>query len=118
MTDQHVDELGQLVEARLTQEPTQPGDAGIVAQLLVDQPFLLRCSIIFEQLAQPLIGIDDHRAQLQAGEVPAMLADSPMDKDRHPAIMRHDADTDRADYRKKDDKCSECNQYIQQARQI
>lgn len=59
---QHVDELGQLVEARLAQESPQPGHPGVVFQLEGLRPFAPRRRVALQDLFQLAVGVHAHGA--------------------------------------------------------
>src|SRR5262249_33754954 len=69
---QHVEQLRQLVEARLAQERANLGYPRINAQLLTLAPLRRRIWIRRENVGETLLAVDRHRAKLEALEASAL----------------------------------------------
>src|SRR5205814_7804277 len=79
LAPQHVDELGQLVDAELADETPDRRDAWIFLNLEY-RPVLLICR---QELHLELFGVGDHRAKLQHVQGTPVHADSlPLEGDR------------------------------------
>jgi hypothetical protein len=65
---QDIEQLRKLVDARLAQKRADRGDARIVAQLMVTLPLGTCGEIGFQQLAEHLLRVDDHGAELEAAK--------------------------------------------------
>src|SRR5271156_3574130 len=68
---QHIEQLRQLVEAVLAQEPADPGDPWVVLHLEENAGAL----VLGSEFSFGLLGIQHHGAELVAGEDRALLAD-------------------------------------------
>jgi hypothetical protein len=86
---QYIKKLRQLIEAGLAQQAADSGDARVVAQLLGLRPFSKRVGIAPQHIAQHLIGIGDHGAELEAAEAVAVGANTAMAEQGGPAIDAH-----------------------------
>ncbi len=68
---ENIHKLRQFVEARTPQETPQRRDSGVVSEL--EKNAMLRLIVLF-QLAQPLLGIDDHGSEFEYVEKAPMTA--------------------------------------------
>src|SRR5271165_389985 len=65
---QDVPQLRQLVQARLPQKASDPGNAGIVLQLVIAFPFLAQVLTLPQVFFQSAIGIENHGAKFPSGK--------------------------------------------------
>lgn len=81
VTADDVPELRQLVEAGLTQEGAELGDARVVLELEVLLPLLAGFGVFLEVFLEGFLCVRDHGLELVAREEHAMLADALMGED-------------------------------------
>src|SRR5512134_777805 len=74
-TAQHVNELRQLVQAETAQPLAERSDARVVRELMVALPLRAQRGVLLEQPLQRLLGVDSHRAELDAREHASAAAD-------------------------------------------
>jgi hypothetical protein len=87
---EHVEELGQLVDARLSQEPSNWSDLRVILY------FEYRAAYLIElfQFSKPLLGISDHGPELVEPEPPLVAPHPLLDKEDRPRGGELDAETD------------------------
>jgi hypothetical protein len=110
---QHVEELGQLVEAALAEQFAAGDDARIAAQLVIERPFGAGLRIAGKQLREPRLGVDHHRAELEAGEIAAVAADAALDEEDRAGIARLDGERDREQQRQQEGEGGKADQDVQ-----
>jgi hypothetical protein len=98
-----IHELGQLVDAGLAHEAAQAGDPRIVAQLVIARPLLAGRRIAGQHVAQTLVGVDHHAAELEAGEPHAAATDPALRVDRRAAVLDPDQEGDHQHHRRQED---------------
>ena len=81
---QHVEQLGQLVDGVAAQPPARLGDPRVVLHL--EQAGLV--AGLGVQLGEPLLGVDDHGAELEAAELLAVAADPGLPEEDRAAVVR------------------------------
>ena len=112
LADQHIDQLGQFIEAGLAQEASERGDTGIAPQLLVARPLRARRRVALQQRLQARIGVDAHGAEFQAAEVPAPQTDPGMGEERRAAVFGPDQESDREEQRGHKDQAGRRDQNV------
>jgi hypothetical protein len=68
VASQDVEELGQLIEAGLSQKGADPCDPGVHAKLVIALPLGARYRVGFKQRVQPSFRVRHHGAKLEAFE--------------------------------------------------
>lgn len=81
LAPQDVDQLRQLVDARLAIEATKACHARIIAQLLIPIPFGAGDGVFCKQCFKPLLGIDHHRPELETTETASAAPQALVGKD-------------------------------------
>ena len=97
---QHIPELGKLVEAAPPQDPPDSRDARVSPQLEVLFEFLRQRGGFTQYEQQRLVGIGDHRPELQAAERTAVSADAFAGVERRSSRRKRDCEIDDGEYRK------------------
>ncbi len=82
-------QLGQLIDARQTQEAADGRDAGIERELLLPGPLHLRFGMVGEILVEAFFRAEDHGAELEAPEGLTVFADPLMPEENRSAVDRH-----------------------------
>lgn len=98
-----VPELWQLVEAGLTQEGAELGDARVVLELEVLLPLFAGLGVFLEVFLEGFLCVRDHGLELVAREEHAMLADALMGKDDVALVADGDHDGQHDEYRRNQD---------------
>jgi hypothetical protein len=91
--------LRQLVDARAAKELAKSRYPGIVAQLVVSQPFLLRFRVVAQQARKPLFSVDHHGSKFETVEAVAAKSDAPMSKNDRAAFKRKNDNDDQEEWR-------------------
>src|SRR5262249_21791186 len=71
-----VPQLWKLIETKASKNLPDRGNSRIALEFVVTLIFCSNSRILVEQLLQPGIGVAVHRAELQAGKYPTILADT------------------------------------------
>ena len=91
LTLEHIDQLGQFVQAALSQQPSHPRHPRIIANLEDEARDLAAAA----HLVQHRLGVDNHGAELEAAEVPAVEPDAILLEEHRTRRIQLDRDHDR-----------------------
>lgn len=110
-----VPELRQLVEAGLTQEGAELGDARVVLELEVLLPLFAGLGVLLEVFLEGFLCVRDHGLELVAREEHAMLADALMREDDVALVADGDHDGQHDEDRRNEDTADGCADDVEDA---
>ena len=96
---QDVSQLRQLVNTRAAQPVADPGDAGIVLQLLLFLPLPGAGCILFQKPPQARFGVDPHGAEFDDAEGPTVLSQTFLGEKGRPRAVEADQHVQQAHQR-------------------